>query len=174
MVRELAFGSLEEDTAVVALFDRFDVPPDALQELMQVVRAGGVMTQCGLLPHYRALVQDMHDLSWFIAPFSDGSTVGLSKAGSRPGESWADVVFAFVYHKVLCEMKHAATAEGLVVQPCSSPMMACDLPSIRFQLAPLLLAHFTPPGQMTLPFSLGTAQPWWPYKRRRGWLQSFW
>ena len=128
-MRELAFGTLEGDTAVVELFDRFGVPPDALHELMQVVHSGGVMTQSGLHPHHRALVQDLHDLSWFITPHSDGSMIGLSRAGSRPGESWADIVVAFVYHTVLSGIRQAAVTEGLIIQiphaGIQSPYSAC-------------------------------------------------
>ena len=116
VVRELAFGTLEDDDAVVRLFQRFGVPHEALHELMSVVRLGGVMSESGLQAHHRALVQDFHDLSWFITPYSDGSAVGLSKAGSRPGESWADIVFAFVYHKVLRGIRSAAEDEGLTAQ----------------------------------------------------------
>ena len=116
VVRELAFGSLEDDSAVVALFHRFGVPPSALHELMGVVHAGGIMAQSGLGEHHRALVQDLHALSWFVTPYTDGSKVALSKAGSRPGESWADIVFAFVYSKVLGEIKHEATIDGLTLQ----------------------------------------------------------
>ena len=116
VVRELAFGSMEDDGAVIALFHRFGVPPAALQELMGVVHAGGVMAQTGLGEHHRALVQDLFALSWFVTPYTDGSKVALSKAGSRPGESWADIVFAFVYSKVLGEIKHAAAVDGLTLQ----------------------------------------------------------
>ena len=116
VVRELAFGSLEDDSTVVALFQRFQVPPSALDELMNVVHAGGVMAQAGLDGHLRALVQDFHALAWFVTPYTDGSKLALSCAGSRPGESWADIVFAFVYYKVLAEIKHAAEREGLVLE----------------------------------------------------------
>ena len=116
VVRELAFGTLEDDNAVIQLFHRFDVPPEALHDLMSVVHQGGVMAQNGLQAHHRALVQDMHDLSWFVTPYSDGSMIGLSRAGSRPGESWADIVFAFVYHKVLSEIRTTADSEKLTLQ----------------------------------------------------------
>ena len=130
VVRELAFGTLEDDSAVIQLFHRFGVPPEALHDLMSVVHHGGVMAQNGLQAHHRALVQDMHDLSWFITPYSDGSMVGLSKAGSRPGESWADIVFAFVYHKVLSGIRDIADAEKLTLQipfaGTQSPFLAAN------------------------------------------------
>ena len=116
VVRELAFGSMEDDEAVIALFRRFGVPSADLHELMAVVHAGGIMSQAGLGEHHRALVQDLHALSWFVTPYTDGSKVALSKAGSRPGESWADIVFAFVYSKVLGEIKRAAVQEDLTLQ----------------------------------------------------------
>ena len=73
VVRELAFGSFEEDEAVVELFKRFGVPPDALTELMTVVRAGGTMANAGMDPYLRALVQDIHALSWFVTPYTGGN-----------------------------------------------------------------------------------------------------
>ena len=116
VVRELAFGSLEEDREVVALFRRFSVPASDLEQLMDLVHSGGIMATTGMSEHLRALVQDIHALSWFVTPYTDGKSVALSRAGSRPGESWADLVFAFVYHKVLEGIKHSAVHEGFILQ----------------------------------------------------------
>ena len=116
MVRELAFGSTQDDAFVIALFQRFGVPPEAIHELMDVVRAGGTMTQAGMSQHHRAVVQDLYAVTWFVTPYTDGSRIALSQAGSRPGESWADIVFAFVYHKVLEEIQRAAVNEGFAIQ----------------------------------------------------------
>ena len=106
---------------MIALFNRFGVPPAGWAEVMSVVHAGGLMAKAGLGEHHRALVQDLRALSWFVTPYTDGSKLRLSKAGSRPGESWADIVFAFVYSKVLAEIKQAATIEGLVLKLPSNP-----------------------------------------------------
>ena len=116
VVRELAFGSIEDDSAVVALFRRFGVPPEDLHQLMALVHTGGIMAVAGMPEHLRALVQDIHALSWFVTPYTDGRTLGLSRAGSRPGESWADLVFAFVYHKVLDGIKQSAVKEDFILQ----------------------------------------------------------
>ena len=116
VVRELAFGSLEEDRAVVALFRRFGVPASDLEQLMTLVHSGGIMATAGMSEHLRMLVQDTHALSWFVTPYTNGKFVALSRAGSRPGESWADLVFAFVYHKVLEDIKKTAIHEGFILQ----------------------------------------------------------
>ena len=164
VVRELAFGSLEDDRAVVELFQRFQVPPSALEELMKVVHAGGTMAQAGMNEHLRALVQDLHIHSWFVTPYSDGSKVAMSRAGSRPGESWADIVFAFVYCKVLDEIKQEAQSADLVLTLPS----AGDCSPLQWRnRMDLLMLLYMRHGRTILCSSLGMDRLLQPWKRQR-------
>ncbi|CAE7936001.1 unnamed protein product, partial [Symbiodinium necroappetens] len=70
----------------------------------------------GLSPGVRGVVRDLHHRTWFSTRHSAGLKVATTLAGSRPGESFADAVFAFIYSKVLCKISEAANAEDLFSQ----------------------------------------------------------
>eukprot|EP00439_Symbiodinium_sp_Y106_P051172 s4183_g6.t2 len=113
IARELAVGDICRDATVVAIFRRFNLGPDALHELMSVVREGGFMHQAGVPEALRQVVRDLHYNTWFCTRYADGSRVCQTYAGSRPGESFADTIFACIYSKLLCTIYESAAAENL-------------------------------------------------------------
>ena len=52
--------------------------------------------------------------TFFITQFASRKQVSRTRAGSRPGESMADVVFSVIYHQVLCQIRREADVQGLV------------------------------------------------------------
>ena len=94
----------------------FDIPPEAMTELLDMVRSGGMMADAGLSPVLRHLVKDYHAKSWFITAFSDGTKACETFAGSRRGESWADTVYAFVFGRLLTIVAEQATGEDLLTE----------------------------------------------------------
>ena len=113
IVRELAVGDIRRDDTVIRLFQRFGLDADDMQELMATVATGGMLAQAGAPSALRQVVKDVHLNTWFVSRFSDGSQVCSSLAGSRPGESWADLIYAFVYSRVLWKVHEFAVAEDL-------------------------------------------------------------
>ena len=113
IVRELAVGDIRADDTVTMLFRRFGLDCEDLRELMQTVREGGTLAQAGAPDALRQVVKDIHLHTWFVSRFSDGSKVCSSLAGSRPGESWADLIYAFIYGRVLHKVHEYAVAEEL-------------------------------------------------------------
>ena len=111
--RELAVGDICRDDTVVNLFKKFHLGPEDLQELMATVAAGGVMAEAGVPPALRQVIRDLHYGTWFTTRFSDGKRTCQTYAGSRPGESFADTVFGFIYAKLLCSIYECAAAEEL-------------------------------------------------------------
>ena len=61
-------------------------------------------------------VCDFHLHTWAITRFADGGKVCTSRAGSRPGASWADTLFAFIYAKILYRVHELLEGEGLNYQ----------------------------------------------------------
>ena len=106
-------GEISHDSTIVRLFQRFNLEPSDLQELMQVVCRGGAMDEAGVPPALRQVIRDLHYQTWFTTRFSDGTRMCKTLAGSRPGESLADTVFAYIYSKLLCRIYESAAAEGL-------------------------------------------------------------
>ena len=116
IVRELAVGDIRADDTVVTLFRRFGLDQEDLQELMQTVREGGMLAQAGAPDALRQVVKDIHLNTWFVSRFSDGEKICNSLAGSRPGESWADLIYAFIYGRVLHKVHEYAVAENLTFE----------------------------------------------------------
>ena len=113
IVRELAVGDIRSDDTVARLFERFGLTGDDLRDLRETVEAGGMLAQAGAPDALRQVVKDIHMHTWFVSRFSDGSKVCSSLAGSRPGESWADLIYAYIYGRVLSKIHEYAVAEGL-------------------------------------------------------------
>ena len=112
VLREVAMGQLNSDAWTVKVFQHFGLPPEALGDLTQTVQQGGMLADGQMSGHLRRLVQDMYVQSWFVTPYGSGARICRTHTGSRPGETWADVVFAFVMHRILCRVREALDAEG--------------------------------------------------------------
>ena len=101
LVRQLATGDLTVDSCVEALFHRFGLDGDDVAELRDLILEGGMLQIAEIAGPIRAAVRDFHRDSWFTSRFTDGSVVCRSTAGSRPGASWADTIFAVIYARIL-------------------------------------------------------------------------
>ena len=113
VVRDLATGCIENDKEVIRLFQAFGLPPEDLHDLMQMIQEGGMLCHAGVRDPLRHAIKDMHLRTWFITAYSEGGQLCHSRAGSRPGESFADVIFAFIYSKILFQIHEHLEAEGL-------------------------------------------------------------
>ncbi|OLP97334.1 hypothetical protein AK812_SmicGene20330, partial [Symbiodinium microadriaticum] len=94
---------------------------DDLHELMMTVESGGMLAQAGAPDALRQVVKDIHLHTWFVSRFSDGTQVCSSLAGSRPGESWADLIYAYIYGRVLSKIHEYAVAEDLTFRVSHDP-----------------------------------------------------
>ena len=78
------------------------------------IKQGGMMGEAGMNPVLRHLAKDMMFRSWFVTRHGSSDQVCTTGAGSRPGESWADLVYAFVLGRMLTVLHEVATAEDLL------------------------------------------------------------
>ena len=114
VARQLAFGNLSEDASVVRIFQYFGLDPSDVADMMEQVLGGGVAAEAGISTAIRHSLKDFHSRSWFVTMYGDGSRVTQTEAGSRPGESWSDIVFGWVYSRILARITEHAVAEDLV------------------------------------------------------------
>ena len=101
LVRDLATGCIFDDDAFVRLFQHFELDSEDLDEMMQMARQGGMFADGGFPATIRHATKDIHYNTWCATPYTSGDVICRSQAGSRPGESWSDVVYSFVYTRVL-------------------------------------------------------------------------
>ena len=90
------------------------MPADSWSTILEMAKVGGAMARAGVPPHLRALAEDCHENAFFITQFASGPRVCRTRAGSRPGESLADMIFGFMYGEVLAKIRSCIIAEGLV------------------------------------------------------------
>ncbi|CAE7580998.1 unnamed protein product [Symbiodinium sp. CCMP2592] len=112
--RELCMGRISEDIAIATVFKHFGIPADEIHALHQEICDGGFMADNGYPAEIRHIVKDFHNVAWFTTCYGSGTHVCLTKAGSRPGENFADVIFGFVYERILQQIAEIANGEGLM------------------------------------------------------------
>ena len=98
--------------------------------MMEQVLEGGMAADAGLSAATRHCLKDFHSRAWFVTMYADGSRVTQTSAGSRPGESWSDIVFGWVYSRILAKITEHAVAEDLIdvlpVDPSAGPYAGAD------------------------------------------------
>ena len=115
IIRDIAVGQISSDLVVHRIFQRFGLGPDDIRSLMDLIQDGGILSSLGVSEHLLHILRDMYSRSWFVTRFCTGERVTVTHLGSRPGSSFADVVFAFVYHRILGRIRSVATSEQLSV-----------------------------------------------------------
>ncbi|CAE7197338.1 unnamed protein product [Symbiodinium sp. CCMP2592] len=114
VAREVAMGPICDDNSVARVFKHFDLDGEDIHDLHHLIRAGGLMTEAGGSSMTTAAVRDLHHRTWAISAYSTGEALASSHAGSRPGESFADAIFSFVYARVLGQITEILDGEGVL------------------------------------------------------------
>ncbi|CAE7374664.1 Pol [Symbiodinium sp. CCMP2592] len=113
LVRQLATGDLRVDKKVVELFFRFGLDGQDIEALSELILNGGMFKAADIPDPIRSAVADFHKATWFTTRYTDGHTLCHATAGSRPGASWADCVFAFIYARILYHVHEMMEGEGI-------------------------------------------------------------
>ena len=116
ILRQAAYGldlDGDIDRHVFRVLHAFGLHQDDWKEIIDLVQGGGTIAAAGGSQHLRGLIADTHRESFFVSRHSDGSRLVRTLAGSRPGESLADTVFAHVYGRVLRKIRTEMDAAGI-------------------------------------------------------------
>ena len=99
VIRPLAVGGVWSDEQVAAMAARLHLEGDVLNDLYDNLRSPDAL-QCAQVPKsHRHYIQAIHMDTWFKVPNQRDCTRTL--AGSRPGDSFADVVFGYLWARIL-------------------------------------------------------------------------
>ncbi|CAE7710018.1 unnamed protein product [Symbiodinium sp. CCMP2592] len=113
LVRQLATGDLKIDNNVEKLFHRFGLDGSDVAELRDLILEGGMLQMAEIDGPIRAAVRDFLRDSRFTSRYTDGTVLCRSTAGSRPGASWADTVFAVIYARILYRVHEVMEGENI-------------------------------------------------------------
>ena len=99
VVRGIIVEAPEDDVMLARLAARLQLPHDALHELHNLLAADCALLQAGMEPHFRKAVCALHSDTHFY--MSGQSDTCRTQVGTRPGDSWADVIFSFAWARLL-------------------------------------------------------------------------
>ena len=152
ILRQAAYGldlDGDLDRHVLRVLNAFGLRQEDWREIIDLVQGGGTIADAGGSQHLQGLIADTHRESFFVSRHSDGSRLVRTLAGSRPGESLADTIFAHVYGRVLRKIR-GTPLEFLLVRRGLEPALS------GLALSILRSDCWTPPGLMTVPSSFAT------------------
>ena len=111
-LRPLAVGGNLSDHCISLMCHRLRVGSDALHELHCLLKQPSALEDPSAPPHVQRMFQALHQDTWFqLGAHADPVRTEI---GSRPGDSFADIVFGFLWAKLLCKLETALVAHGLL------------------------------------------------------------
>ena len=110
VVREFVVHETTTDEELVRILQRFNLPPEEYALLWQHLQQPDILSQVNANPRHRAILDELLTSTWFTVP-GDAQVVA-TQAGSRPGDNLADIIFAFVYSRLLEHLRLALQDEG--------------------------------------------------------------
>ena len=105
VVRPFAVNTTMSDEAIAAMVARLHLPPEVVHELHTLFQEPNAIQRAGLPWYMQKYVSALHvDTHFALAHQSDACVTNI---GSRPGDCFADVVFGYVFARML----HALQAD---------------------------------------------------------------
>ncbi|CAE7899283.1 unnamed protein product [Symbiodinium sp. KB8] len=114
VLREAVVGDIRCDQTVAWIMKRLGMDGEDMANLYQVIQTGGFMADAGVGAATMTALRDVHHRTWCVSKYTTGRTLVHALAGSRPGESLADAIFAYVYARVLGRIFEQAYGEDLL------------------------------------------------------------
>ena len=123
VARPLVHGGALDDQHVAQILSTFGIPPSGVSELHSYVREAALVRDAGASPWAAALLREFQSDTWFNIK----GHLAVVRAGTRPGDSLADIVFSFLFASVLRRLRDALLAAGVSVQLPWEPAWAGQL-----------------------------------------------
>eukprot|EP00435_Cladocopium_sp_Y103_P061404 s676_g23.t1 len=111
VLRSLSVGTPSTDLEVAALARRLNLEPAVMHQLHQHLSEPSAIEQVGMKPHYRNVLKALHCDTFFKLPGQSDQT--RTTIGSRLGDSFADIVFTFLFSRVLQYFQEKVQAHEL-------------------------------------------------------------
>ena len=112
ILRPLAVGGGWTDSTIVAMTQRLGMPPEVIQELYEHLRDPDALTMACLPATHRNYIQAIHRDTYF---YVEGQhDVVRTELGTRPGDSFADVIFGYLWSRVLSKLQSHLKEMGVL------------------------------------------------------------
>ena len=103
-LRPLAVGGQMSDQCLAAMCHRLHLDQDALHDLHRMLSEPSAIEEAQAPPHVRKMLQAFHSDTWF--QLGQQEDLVRTEIGSRPGDSFADVIFGLLWSKLLKRLEN--------------------------------------------------------------------
>ena len=107
VIRELVTDGPISDQQVAQIAARIGLPDSILHDFHAALQASAALVHAGLAPHMQRTIRMLRDHTHF-------QVEAQPTIGTRPGDCWADVVFGFLFSRILKTLEHRLTTEQLL------------------------------------------------------------
>ena len=120
VIREVALGASTSDIDIATVVRRLGLGPEVMPQLHSALRGASCYADLGATTACQSYLRLSLEHTWFGV--SSKHFVATTK-GSRPGDSWADIVFNVLFSAILKGLKEQLTHQGV--------LLALPVPSTR-------------------------------------------
>ena len=109
--RELASGFTGTDEQLCGIFKHFHLPQQAVHDLQRLISEGSAMDYAGCSDYHKSLLHELGTGTWYRVRNSDKLT--QTHGGSRPGDGLADLIFGYIFARMLESMRSEMIEAGI-------------------------------------------------------------
>eukprot|EP00438_Fugacium_kawagutii_P014861 Skav220137 [mRNA] locus=scaffold1320:42612:47876:- [translate_table: standard] len=110
VIRPLAVGGSMTDEQIAQVAARLRLPDSCLADLHELLCRPAAVSLAGYSSMQQRTLQTLHSFTWFN--LSHQSDVVCTTQGSRPSDGFADIVFGFLWSRVLQSVESSLVAIG--------------------------------------------------------------
>lgn len=112
VLRPLSIGGCMPDSLLAQVAARLHLPEDALADLHELLRAPAGTECAQMKPHMRRALQALHTNTHFSMKGHEDRV--HTRIGSRPGDPFADVVFGYMFARILLAVEDRLAQAGVL------------------------------------------------------------
>ena len=109
--RELASGFVGTDEQLCQIFKFFNLSPETVTDLKKLIAEGSAMDFAGSSRYHQSLLHELGTGTWYRVRNNDKIT--CTHGGSRPGDGLADLIFGFIFARMLDTMRLEMQQAGI-------------------------------------------------------------
>ena len=112
VLRPLALGGQWSDETLARMAQRLQLPDDVLADLYVKLQEPHSLDLAGAPSHHQRYIRALHQDTFF---YVDGQTdICRTELGSRPGDSFADIIFGYLWARLLRRLQVDLQQVGLL------------------------------------------------------------
>ena len=133
VLRPLVVDGPIDDVTIATMAARIDLDDGFLHDLRAALQQPCALEEAGIPSHLRRAIRALHTDTFFQLPTQHDQVV--TQIGTRPGDSFADVIFGFLMAKVLQKFQQVMDAAGFLLSVPKEDSLAFEAVAPRDNLS---------------------------------------